>query len=213
MRLLFILTLIFFSLASCGKKRSIHITAKNAATGQPYAGLEYTVGSSVTGNNGEKSRKEATGFLDAGGEAGITIRVKSNRTYYVHVKEPENTCYNKMITMYFDSPFDEDGHFNFEFAECAYLKLNINNVNCQGASDYFKLYYMGRQVGGQGSGIVGAISKEGGGCYNFLASDFSSVPMGNMYWKWEVTRNSITNIYYDTINLSSGEYKTYDINY
>jgi hypothetical protein len=86
-------------------------------------------------------------------------------------------------------------------------------VNCQGATDYFKLYYMGRQVGGQGSGIVGALSKEGGGCYSFLASSFSSVPMGEIYWKWEVTRNSITNIYYDTIYLSPGEYKVYDINY
>ncbi len=210
---IFILILCGLLFFSCGKKRSIHITATNAATDQRYAGLEYTVGSSVTGNNGEKSRKEATGFLDANGEVGVTIRVKPNRTYYVHVKEPSNTCYNKMITMYFNSPFDEDGHFNFEFAECAYFKLNINNINCQGATDYFKLYYMGRQVGGQGSGIVGAISKEGSGCYSYTGSDFSSVPMGEMYWKWEVTRNSITTTYYDTIYLGPGEYKTYDINY
>jgi hypothetical protein len=151
--------------------------------------------------------------LDANGEATETLYPIQGRTYAVRVVEPENSCYNKEITMYFGGANDKNGHFDFVFAPCAYFKLNINNVNCQGATDYFKLYYMGRQVGGQGSGIVGALSKEGGGCYSFLASSFSSVPMGEIYWKWEVTRNSITNIYYDTIYLSPGEYKVYDINY
>ncbi|AEA43893.1 hypothetical protein [Fluviicola taffensis] len=210
--LLFILFGTLF-LVSCGKKRSIHITATNAATGERYAGLQYYIVSSTTSGNGEKYKTEKSGFLNENGEATEIIREKQYRTYAVRVVEPENSCYNKEITQYFDSPYDVDGTFTFEFAGCANLKLNINNINCQGASDYFKLYYMGRQVGGQGSNIVGALSLQGGGCYSYTGNDFSSVPMGNMYWKWEVTRNNVTTTYYDTINFSAGEYKIYDINY
>ncbi|WP_341907179.1 hypothetical protein [Fluviicola taffensis] len=213
MKILFTLSFFLLLLSSCGKDRSIKIKAINAATGQPYAGLEYRVASSRTAADGEKYRTEASGVLDSNGEALVNIKQKKGRTYSIRVVEPENTCYNKEITQYFDSPYDVDGTFTFEFAGCAYLKLSINNVNCQGANDDFKLYYMGRQVGGQGSNIVGALSLQGGGCFSYLGSDFSSVPMGNMYWKWEVTRNGITNTYHDTIYLISGEYKTYDINY
>lgn len=212
MRILIILFAGLF-IISCGKKRTIVITATNGATGERYAGLQYVVVSSTTTGSGEKYKTEKSGFLNENGEATEIIREKQYRTYAVRVVEPENSCYNKEITMYFGGANDKDGHFDFVFAECAYLKLNINNVNCQGPTDYFKLYYMGRQVGGQGSGIVGAVSKEGGGCYSFLASDFSSVPMGEIYWRWHVTRNNITNIYYDTLYLSPGEYKVYDINY
>ncbi|AEA43892.1 hypothetical protein [Fluviicola taffensis] len=197
---------------SCGKKRSIHITATNAATGERYAGLQYYIVSSTTSGNGEKYKTEKSGFLNENGEASEIIREKQYRTYAVRVVEPENSCYNKEITMYFDGANDKNGHFDFEFAECAYLKLNINNVNCQGGGDYFKLYHYGSDVGflnvSQGSPI-----REGGGCYSYTGSDFSDVPMGRRFYKWEVIRNGITNIYYDTLYLSPGEYKTYDINY
>jgi len=206
MRILIII-LLGILMVSCGKKRSIHITALNAATGQPYAGLEYTVGSSVTGNNGEKSRKEATGFLDENGEAGVTIRVKSNRTYYVHVKEPSNTCYNKMITMYFDSPSDEDGHFNFEFAPCAYLKLNINNVNCQGITDImnFKSRYSYSDWEGASTDRLG--------CYSFNSPDFVQVPAGWRIYQWTVNRNGVITTDIDSIFLNVGGNGTFNLNY
>ena len=70
MRLLFIV-LLGTALLSCGKERNIHIKAINAATGDPYAGLEYRVASSRTTGDGEKYRTEASGVLDANGEAGI----------------------------------------------------------------------------------------------------------------------------------------------
>jgi hypothetical protein len=213
MRVIFILSICIL-FASCGKKKTIVITATNGATGERYVGLQYSVVSTlISATDGKSTKTVASGVLDVNGEASFQLRAKQGRTYAVRVVAPENNCYNENSTIFFGSPNDKNGHFDFVFAPCAYFKLNINNVNCQGATDYFKLYYMGRQVGGQGSGIVGALSKEGGGCYSFLASSFSSVPMGEMYWKWEVTKNSITNIYYDTIYLSPGEYKVYDINY
>ncbi|MBI1836914.1 MAG: hypothetical protein HYR91_06570, partial [Flavobacteriia bacterium] len=157
-------------------------------------------------------KTEAHGTLDNNGEAVVELRQK-NRTYSVRVVEPANTCYNKQITQYFDSKYDVNGVFTFEFAECAYFKLDINNVNCSGPTDNFKLYYMGRQVADQGSNIVGALSLEGDGCFNYVGDSFSSVPIGKMMWKWVVTRNGNTTTFFDTINFLPEEYKVYHINY
>jgi hypothetical protein len=198
-------------IASCGKKHTVHIKAVNPVTGQVYVGLKYRISQEKTTLWDEKTKIIASGELNENGEANATFR-RGNNPIRVQVERPSNCCYSKNDVYYIKGD-DPNHEVLVEFAECAYLKLNINNVNCQGASDYLKLYYMGRQVGGQSSGIVGALSKEGGGCYSFIASSFSSVPMGEMYWKWEVTRNSITNIYYDTIYLSPEEYRVYDINY
>ena len=211
--LLLIIGMVFFS---CKKKQTIHITAKNAATGEPYSGLTYYV---VTHKNvlkpygGKKAKTVATGTLDENGEAIVTKRLSKNNGHGVRVEEPENSCYNKNIQLYFSEEDGKNFKAEFEFAECAYLKLSIHNVNYINDNDYLKLYYLGRQVGGQGENIVGAVIREGGGNYSYVGNDFSSVPMGERYYKWEVTRNNVTNIYYDTIYLNPGEYKTYEINY
>jgi len=45
-------------------------------------------------------------------------------------------------------------------------------------------------------------------------SSFSvEVPMGKWFFEWQVTKNNITSNFYDTIFLSSGEQKFYEINY
>jgi hypothetical protein len=171
-------------------------------TGQPYAGLNYSVRSS----RGNGFRTEASGVLNENGEAAVTLRIK-DRLYSIRVEEPENTCYNKNITLYFNYPYDNNHVFSFEFAECAYLKQNITNVNCQGTSDYMILK-TSNQVNS-----LGATGWEFFGCNGYVGDHFSEVPFGKYYFEWEVTRNNITNTYYDTIYLSPGEYKTYDINY
>jgi hypothetical protein len=195
-------------LSSCGKERTIVITATNAVTGERYPGLEYSVVSSRVGAvNGEGTKTVASGVLNANGEAVVELHEKRNRRYAVRVVEPANTCYNKQINMFFDSPFDENGHFNFEFAECAFLMQNITNVNCQGSNDYMILS-TANQVNS-----LGATGWEFFGCNGYVGDHFSSVPIGNYFFKWEVTRNSTTTTFYDTITLSPGEYRTYDINY
>lgn len=47
-----------------------------------------------------------------------------------------------------------------------------------------------------------------------MESGFSvEVPMGKWFFEWQVTKNNITSNFYDTIFLSSGEQKFYEINY
>ena len=70
---LIILLFISVILFSCGKKRTIHITATNGATGVRYAGLQYFVVSSTTTGDGEKYKTEKSGFLNENGEANSNI--------------------------------------------------------------------------------------------------------------------------------------------
>src|SRR5690554_3523037 len=88
--LLFIIGMVFFS---CKKKQTIHITAKNAATGEPYSGLTYYV---VTHKNvlkpygGKKPKKVVTGKLEKNGEAIFKKRLSKNNENVVRVEELKN---------------------------------------------------------------------------------------------------------------------------
>lgn len=213
MKIFFALGILFFLTASCNKKRTLHIKAINAVTGEPYAGLAYGISATTTGIGGEKKVYDHNGTLDANGEAFVTLRVRGNRTYNVGCTKPPNTCYVKDINFSFGKEDKTKNDFQFEYAECANMKLKINNVNCQGPNDHFKLYYLGRQVGGQGAIFNGGLTVDEMGCYSFEWPEFSQVPIGERYYKWEVTKNSVTNVFYDTINLVENQYFVYQINY
>ena len=207
MKIFIYITFVIFILTSCGKNKEVKIIAKNAATGVPYSGLQYTVVSSRTAANGEKYRTEASGTLNGNGEAMVSIKQKTGRSYSIRVVEPENTCYNKQITQFFDSPYDVNGTFTFEFAECAYLKQNISNINCQSSSDYMILFTSNKV------NSLGQTGWEFNGCDGFTGTQFSKVPIGAYNFEWHVTRLGVTNVYYDTIILAENEYRVYDINY
>lgn len=203
----FLFVLFMLLLISCGKKRAIHISAINAVTGKPYAGLEYTVGSSVTKKDGEEHRTEASGVLDGNGEAGARIKIRPNRTYYVRVKQPSDACYIKAGIMYFNSPYDMDGHFTFEFAPCAYMRQNIVNANCEGATDVFNIrdHFTYTDWTDWSVNLTGCFSNTGGAYFQ--------VPAGKRYFHWKVTRPSGTVEQIDSIELLPGEYGELNINY
>lgn len=198
MKTLFVILFFGLLLFSCGKERSITIKAINAATGQAYAGLEYRVASSRTGINGEKYRTEASGVLDANGMAVVNIKQKKGRTYSVRVVEPANNCYNKEATQYFDSPFDVNGTFTFEFAECAYLNININNLNCQGITD--KMNFRSKYSYTEWE----SWSTDRLGCYSVSSIEPIKVPSGWRIYNWSVNRNGNITNYFDSIFLSPG---------
>jgi hypothetical protein len=211
MKHLLLFTFCIFTLLSCGKPRTIKVIAKNAVTGMPYAGLSYTIVSSRTAADGEKYKTEANGLLDANGEAITEIKQKKGRSYSVRIGKPNGEiCFHNELHQYFDSPFDQNGTFTFKFAECAYLKRHIVNINCGGVADTMRLYTQ--------HSILEYLNFNNSewfhlGCANYQASSFSNVPMGNFIHKWIVTRNGNTETFYDTIYLNAGETRTYEINY
>jgi hypothetical protein len=209
MKNLLLFSVFIFILCSCKKPRTIKIVAKNAATEERYAGLSYTIVSSRTTANGEKYRTEAEGVLDENGEAVEEIKVKTGRSYSVRIGKLDNICYHNELHQYFDSPYDENGTFTYKFAECAYLKFRYNNINCINEFDQITVNRTTNLENYVGF-IIPAVYN---GCEDYTMPDFVQVPMGNWYFHWEVTKNGITNNYYDTLFLNAGEQKYYEFNY
>jgi hypothetical protein len=140
MKYLFLIALLF--LFSCKKERTIHISAKNGATGEGYAGLGFVLKETkgyVT-STGEVQKKVYEGTLNAEGEAVFDYKLKNNRSYVITTLVPEEKLCYINNTSYTLSNLDDNYKFDFRFAECAYSKLIINNINCNGPNDKFVLF-------------------------------------------------------------------------
>lgn len=61
--------------------------------------------------------------------------------------------------------------------------------------------------------IAFLIDAEYSECTDYTMPNYVEVPMGKWFFEWQVTKNNITSNFYDTIFLSSGEQKFYEINY
>lgn len=207
-----IILFLSFLVVSCGKKNQIKVTAKNAATGEGYADLGFRIFEvkPYTTPTGEVQELVYEGDFNANGEAVADIRLK-NRSYVITTVSPGPMCYINN-TQYFFHRDDDNLKFDFLFAPCAFLKLKIENVNCEGAGDNFKLFHEGSDVGFNNYG-GGSPIREGDGCYYFEPSHYSDVPTGRRFYRWEVTRSGITEEFHDTIYLEESEQKVYEINY
>lgn len=199
--------LISLSLAACTKHREIKIIGLNAVTGEGYEGLAYKVVSSKTGNDGEVYRTEATGNLDANGEAFVSIKQRKGRSYSLRVFGPSNNCYTNEVIQSFDSPYDVNGTFTFEFAECAHLNLKIHNLNCEGPGDI--LTFRSKQSYTEWEGWT----DDRMGCISVDYPDYFDAPAGWRIYEWKVNRNGIITNFKDSIFLSPGGYGIFNMNY
>jgi hypothetical protein len=210
MRKFIILLIIGVFFASCKKKRTIFISAKNAATGEGYAGLGFVLKETkgyVT-STGEVQKKVYEGTLNAQGEAAFDYKLKNNRSYVITTLVPdEELCYINN-TSYTLSNLDDNYKFEFLFAGCAYRILKINNVNCQGPNDLFdmdmKLLYDMEYI------AFGLPEKSG--CYS---NEFSNekVPAGKWLVEWWVNRSGNTDYFTDTVEHIENQLFVYEINY
>jgi len=204
MKYLFIISLLLF--VSCKKERTFHITAKNAATGEPYPGLSFEIQRSWSGAFENHYKSVGSGFLDENGEVYFTKRLHKNSSYSISVAPPPNTCYISDTNLH---PGDETNFkAEFEFAECAYRTLRINNINCLGANDLFDLNM--ELLYDRNYTAFGFSEKPG--CYS---NEFSNekVPSGKWFVEWWVTRSGITDYFTDTIELVENGLFLYEINY
>ena len=207
MKIVMILFLSFL-VVSCGKKNQIKVTAKNAATGEGFADLGFRIFEvkPYTTPTGEVQELVYEGNFNANGEAVADIRLK-NRSYVITTVSPGPMCYINN-TQYFFHRDDDNLKFDFLFAPCAYSKLIINNVNCEGSDDKFVLYRE-NQIGS----IDGSFGWEHLGCAFWETNGYSDIPMGEVYFRWEVTRSGNTEVFFDTVFYPPGENTTYEINY
>ncbi|AEA43808.1 hypothetical protein [Fluviicola taffensis] len=210
-----ILLVILVSCTKFGKTDTAKGRVLNPVTGEGISGVELKLLKSTAGlPGGNKAVKTATtdgdGFyeISKAGLKGYSLSCNLPADYYplgwfidgeLKNTNTGNVGLKKGKTL----------HADFYAVPYAHLQLDIHNVSCQGATDHFKLYAEGTQAD---MGKYGLMIDETG-CYQFTTSGHSKVPMGARYYRWEVTKNVITTIFYDTVYLAEGEYKTYTINY
>jgi hypothetical protein len=200
--------LIFITLFSCNKNTNFHVKIINPATGEGYANTKFFVRSERTGMNGEVLKTEAEGTTNDLGEAVVAINVKGNKSYYVTIEALPNICYINDIRKYYNDRTDRNPEFVFENAPCAYSKLTINNVNCESPNDLMVLY-RSNQIGTSDA----TFGWQHHGCAFWQTNGHSDIPMGNVYFRWEVTRSGGTTIHYDTVYYAPGVLTEYEINY
>jgi hypothetical protein len=206
-----IFILIFFATAiSCKKKANFHVKIINPATGEGYANTKFFVKSEKTGADGEIVKTEASGITNENGEALVTsLKISNAKSYYVIPESIPNICYINDVKIYYtDRLTNPNPQFTFEIAPCAYSKLTINNVNCEGPDDLMVLY-QGNQIGT----FDGSFGWQHHGCAFWQTNGQSDIPMGKVYYRWEVTRSSGTTIHYDTVYYAPGVLTEYEINY
>jgi len=206
MKKLFLILIIGTLFFSCKKERTFHITAKNAVTGEPYPGLSYNIERSWSGSFENKYKTVGSGVLDENGEVYFTKRLHKNSSYSISVAAPSNTCYMNSSDLHAGG--EKNFKAEFEFAECAYLKLNIHNINCQSPTDSMR-FRSKYDYENQWQGWT-TYRK---GCYDFDSPDYFKVSQGTRMYEWEVIRNGNKTTHSGSVLLNKGAYETFEINY
>ena len=108
--------------------------------------------------------------------------------------------------MYFGGGNDKNGHFDFEFAECAYLKLHVHNTNCIDSNDNIKFRRLWLS-GDESNEFI-----EQTGCFQY-DGEYFSLPAGNYKYEWIVTKNGVANSYDSLFQLSENQSFDFYLNY
>ena len=204
--LTYILLMLF--LLSCSKEGMIKVKTINKVTGTPMPKVTIYVVEQFSNN--DPNETVFIGETNNNGDLVIDIKFKRNGKYTITQAQVENSCWHSDKSLSLEKTKNQN--VIFEFAPCAQLKLKIENVNCEGPGDDFKLFHEGSDAGFLELD-PNTPNLEGGGCFSYEGSSFSNVPMGRRFYRWEVTRSGVTETYYDTIYLQEGEQRVYEILY
>nr|WP_294859954.1 carboxypeptidase-like regulatory domain-containing protein [uncultured Fluviicola sp.] len=101
-------------------------------------------------------------------------------------------------------------HADFYAVPYGNLILNIKNTSCFNSSDNIKLYFDSGPYDSRtfNPGLITELN----GCIDIPGSPVES-SMGYKYFRWIVTKNTITTTYYDTVFVNEGTTTILDINY
>ncbi|MEX1002854.1 MAG: hypothetical protein WDZ35_12120 [Crocinitomicaceae bacterium] len=114
------------------------------------------------------------------------------------------------FSSYIDLVKGENHNFTFNFVPKAELRMKITNTNCFNDSDKIVVYRPNIDVPS-----YNAYPDDPNpiyGCYDDT-SPFVNIPTGRYAFEWHVTKNSVTEIFYDTLHLQEGDKVTYEILY
>ncbi len=194
-----------FLIASCGKVLKTHVKGKvlNPITGQGIENVRVILQKSGSGIPSGLKTVEAV-YTDAGGNFDISARTLKGLTASVVLDGNE----------YYSIGWKKDGEVysilspkkgkvtnaDFHAVPFGKIKTTIKNNACFNSSDEIKLYYDGAFFASYGFSI--GLLTTLNGCIDIvdpplkMTSDYH-------YFHWAVTKNGLTNTYYDTIFVNA----------
>ena len=208
MKNLIIISLLF--LFSCEKTGNTTIKGRfyNGITGEPISDVTQSIEKVNTGAN-QSNKIIRYGQPNENGEYCYTFTwTGHNYIFYPLTNTEIAEKYWGENLSNFQIPKKETTVRDYALYPYGYIKHKFVNVNCFDSFDSFILYTTSE------AGYTNpSLGWEHIGCVNFTQSSYSSYPMGHYYFRWEVTKNNITTIHYDTIYLNQGDSILYEINY
>ena len=201
--LIILVSTLILGVTSCTKiGRNITIKGKviNPLTNVTYEGIKVQLVKSQSFSlpGGFKEIKHT--FTDENGEfelnatrlGDVWVQAQSGSDLYVlgWYQDEEYISSNFRTTAQKRKTMEAD----FHVVPYSFAKLIINNVNCQGPDDLFVLFRE-NQLGT----IDDIFGWEHEGCVYWETNGYSEILMGEVYYRWEVTRGGNTEVFYDTV--------------
>ena len=123
---------------------------------------------------------------------------------------PSNYCYaSDGFKKVFSENSQDMDKIDYSFIPCSYINLYINNLNCQSVDDSLILFQRDEMnIHDDGTTPWYHI-----GCINWQSNGTSDFVMGWHFFRWEVIRSGVKEIYTDSFYVDEGDTVNYILNY
>jgi len=213
-KLLIIIFLLLGTMNSCtkfGKNVTIKGRVMNPITGEGIAGATISA-SKITMElpGGYKTVEQTTS--DTNGDFLLKFK-KSASSIGVSTGNYHNIGWyqNGEIQNGYYLPVQQGKNMHADFYAVPYgeLKLDINNVNCQGVTDtmWFRNKWLGY------TGFESSYSTPRTGCYSYTSASPFKIPIGTYIYETKVKRSGNITFVYDTVTVNETGVSTISIDY
>lgn len=132
---------------------------------------------------------------------------KKNKSYFMSCSIDLEKYYSVSFLQYISIDKYKQNEYNFKLVEYSFITFDITNISC--FDDQDKLYFLRESE----TGYNGYTPVTLWGCQDAQPGTYGKVPEGKWYFEWQVTKNSLTSIFYDTISLVKNDSIVYLIDY
>lgn len=209
-----IVIFILLGLFSCRKKENvlISIDAFHPESNEVFGGLSFSIIEEDLANDNKK-QLVYNGVLDQQGKASFSYETKKNCSYEIVMNDPETFDFcNEIPKAVFSWDIQNYKH-SFQIIPCAYLKLDINNVDCSTGSDAIQVWatYLG-EFNSYSANYPNGLYKSAYNCEDFISYE-AAVKQGLYCIKRNIMKTPTWEYQYDTIYLQTNEHKIYEVTY
>jgi hypothetical protein len=210
----FSLILLSFIILSCKKEANvtISINAVHRETKEVFQGLSFSIIQEDLSDNSKKN--VYTGTFDHNGSANIIFKAKKNFSYEIVLDDPAtfDLC-NDTEHVYFRWD-NENFEHTFEIVPCAFLKLDVLNVDCSTSYDGIQVWaiYQSENDPWFNSEYPSTLYGYAQNCADNI-SNYVRVRQGTYVIKQNIMKTNPWVLKYDTIYLQTNEYRNHVVTY